>query len=702
MPEENEPFHIKYRPQTIDEFVGNSIMLKSLQDTLSKPGKPHAYLFHGPSGCGKTSIARILATELGCSTRDLHELNSANYRGIESVRELISKAGLRPWEGKVMVYIMDECFAKGTLVSTNNGQIPIEEIKVGDDILNINGFAKVKKVFKNTVPINRTIKLEFDNDKTLFTTNDHLFLTQNGWLKASELRTDNLLLCVMGNIMDDNNLPITHKGVDNESLWMVWHKIQNKVQEYWAINLLKKLWAKTSKQKERAGEIRSTLLQMVQRIFGAYPLLIPEAILQPILCEQMEKQTARNSSENVYIGKEYKSQKRFGKIQERESKTGKRDIEISLKTYERKQPIKHTRSNRESKGNKTVKWDTAYLAGNSWWQWAINGTSNTVIFSFRLANRIGNIIRKKETRIPNKLQSGYSQPETQISNRSGWAGAHGEESYFKRCQERKGFEVVRLVSSEVYQPGNNDRSFPCIENSKTSNQEFVTFYDLEIDGHPSYFVEGIPVHNCHMLTREAQNALLKLLEEPPGHVYFALCTTDPDKLLKTIRTRCAQFAVVGLGRRQITTHLHKIAGEEGIELDPVISKEIARACSGSMRQAVMVLDQIINMEDLDEALEAIHENMGQERQTIDLCRALIANDVTWHTLAPILVELQSEPESTRHAVLGYFNTVALKSKNPWEAMVIIKHFSQSIMYSGRAGLALACWNVTEEFNPPVV
>ncbi len=311
MTNEYEPLHIKYRPQTLDDFVGNGVMVNSLKDTLAKKGKPHSYLFHGPSGCGKTTLARILAKMTGCSERDFHEMNSANYRGIDSVRDLMSKAGLRPWKGDVVVYLLDE---------------------------------------------------------------------------------------------------------------------------------------------------------------------------------------------------------------------------------------------------------------------------------------------------------------------------------------------------------------------------------------------------VHCLTTPAQNALLKLLEEPPAHCYFALCTTEPDKLLATIKTRCAQFAVSSLGRRALTSRLDYVAEKEtGQEPPAELIREIARASGGSMRSALMILDQVIDIEDLDDAIEAIEEATGTDRQVIELCRTLIKKP-TWKTITPILEGIRIEPESARQAVLGYFNTVALKNPDPWVAMLIIEHFSTSVMYSGRAGLALACWRITEEIR----
>jgi len=98
------------RPAKFSDMVGNDSVIKSLKAIVKKQpaDRPHAYLFSGPSGCGKTTLARILANEFGCSGIDLNELNVANTRGIDTIREVISNASLAPMGGKCRVYIFDE------------------------------------------------------------------------------------------------------------------------------------------------------------------------------------------------------------------------------------------------------------------------------------------------------------------------------------------------------------------------------------------------------------------------------------------------------------------------------------------------------------------------------------------------------------------------------------------------------------------
>jgi DNA polymerase III subunit gamma/tau len=100
------------------------------------------------------------------------------------------------------------------------------------------------------------------------------------------------------------------------------------------------------------------------------------------------------------------------------------------------------------------------------------------------------------------------------------------------------------------------------------------------------------IDEAHMLTKEASNAVLKTLEEPPPHAVFVLCTTEMAAMLPTIRSRCQRFAFARPGLPEISTVLHRIARAESIEIEPAAVTMIARAAGGSFRDAVSALDQL--------------------------------------------------------------------------------------------------------------
>lgn len=100
------------------------------------------------------------------------------------------------------------------------------------------------------------------------------------------------------------------------------------------------------------------------------------------------------------------------------------------------------------------------------------------------------------------------------------------------------------------------------------------------------------IDEVHMLSTSAFNALLKTLEEPPPHVIFILATTEPHKIPATIVSRCQRYDFHRLSTRLIADHLAVIAAREGLTVTPEALAIIARSATGSMRDAISLLDQI--------------------------------------------------------------------------------------------------------------
>jgi DNA polymerase III subunit gamma/tau len=102
------------------------------------------------------------------------------------------------------------------------------------------------------------------------------------------------------------------------------------------------------------------------------------------------------------------------------------------------------------------------------------------------------------------------------------------------------------------------------------------------------------IDEVHMLTKEAFNALLKTLEEPPAHVKFMFATTEPEKVLPTILSRCQRFDLRRIPEALIVKHLGEIAKKEGVTIEPTALQAIARGADGGMRDAESALDQLIS------------------------------------------------------------------------------------------------------------
>lgn len=116
------------------------------------------------------------------------------------------------------------------------------------------------------------------------------------------------------------------------------------------------------------------------------------------------------------------------------------------------------------------------------------------------------------------------------------------------------------------------------------------------------------IDEVHMLTKEAFNALLKTLEEPPAHVMFILATTEAHKIPETIISRCQHFHFKRIREQSIADRLADIAKKEKITLDSEVFTLLAKSVNGGMRDAISLLDQIRTSN--SNSLEAIREEIG--------------------------------------------------------------------------------------------
>ena len=134
------------------------------------------------------------------------------------------------------------------------------------------------------------------------------------------------------------------------------------------------------------------------------------------------------------------------------------------------------------------------------------------------------------------------------------------------------------------------------------------------------------IDEVHMLTREAFNALLKTLEEPPEHVKFFFCTTEPAKIPITILSRCQRFDFAGIQTDSIRGRLSQIAESEGVEAEPDALELLARRAAGSMRDAQSLLEQLLSFAPVKISAADVHSMLGT------------AGDDRLHQLALYLVE----------------------------------------------------------------
>ena len=138
------------------------------------------------------------------------------------------------------------------------------------------------------------------------------------------------------------------------------------------------------------------------------------------------------------------------------------------------------------------------------------------------------------------------------------------------------------------------------------------------------------IDEVHMLSTAAFNALLKTLEEPPAHVKFMFATTDPEKVLPTILSRCQRFDLRRIPSALITKHLAEIAIKEKVTIDAAALHAIARGADGGMRDAESTLDQLISFcgDKIEESDVLSMFGLAAQNQILKLSHAVLAGDIS--------------------------------------------------------------------------
>lgn len=188
------------------------------------------------------------------------------------------------------------------------------------------------------------------------------------------------------------------------------------------------------------------------------------------------------------------------------------------------------------------------------------------------------------------------------------------------------------------------------------------------------------VDEVHRLSSAAFSSLLKPIEEPPSHVYWALCTTELGKIPNTIKTRCTKFDLKPLKEEYLLRLLSCVADEEELDTPDEVLEIISENSDGSPRQALANLEVCAYCETANEALNVMR-SAGQTQEAIELARLLLARQGrNWSATLKILNNMKEmEPESIRIMITRYISAALLKTKKEQEAkrmLIILDSFSE--------------------------
>ncbi len=172
------------------------------------------------------------------------------------------------------------------------------------------------------------------------------------------------------------------------------------------------------------------------------------------------------------------------------------------------------------------------------------------------------------------------------------------------------------------------------------------------------------IDEVHMLTKDAFNALLKTLEEPPEHVKFIFCTTEPDKIPITVLSRCQRFDFAPVEKNAIVARLKEIVAIEGATAEDEALQLLARRAAGSMRDSQSLLEQLLAFAGGDITVETVHRLLGtaDAGSVASLAAALLARDAAG-ALATLDAALQRGVDvgQLTEQLMGYLRDVMAAS-----------------------------------------
>lgn len=202
------------------------------------------------------------------------------------------------------------------------------------------------------------------------------------------------------------------------------------------------------------------------------------------------------------------------------------------------------------------------------------------------------------------------------------------------------------------------------------------------------------IDECHRLSKQAWDSLLKALEEPPAHVIWCFCTTEPSKVPTTIKTRCAKYELKVVSDKDLRELLLDwVCEEEKITLADGVSDLLIKEAKGSPRELLSNLGVVRSARNRKEAADLI-KTVVETDASLELCQFIANGNGSWAKCMGLLEKLEdSNPESVRILICNYLAACLKSAKTDANAsmfMTRLDGFSQQYnTYEGQAPLLLS-------------
>ncbi len=516
------------------------------------------------------------------------------------MREIVNQARSYPVGSKYKIFIIDECFPGSSLVHTTSGLVPIKEIIPGTRIYNLTGEATVSHVFKNSVKVENLICLHVGS-RDIVTTRNHLFFTDCGWVEAANLKKGDILYDYK--TMQDmrNRIP---SSVLQRSQSLLQHSVQEcrtasnqsadgreSTRQYIeslsglyesvldsqigeCSDLQRELWSSIQERVSSLGQVERATIKMLAYIQmsnmwegNGDPEERSSNSLRSKLCissigsskthgsnqeccdkvlrelwERISGSILQQTAENMQSSMPNSS----NSLEKLDKASG--NLQNNVRKNESEQPGVGSNYTSKDARDKVKEWYIETNQAYEVWKWSLLQSSDAfergarTRVGVRVCNSNSSGSKEQSESLSYELQSRPCLAKIEAGSRGGWDRPQYEITTTIRRKESKTSRVVRVDSIESYERGSNDELFQdYFPDTALCDAEYVTMYDLEVAGHPSYYIEDILVHNCHALSQAAWQVALLTIESQPAMSIFCWCTTNPEKIPSTILSRVQTF-----------------------------------------------------------------------------------------------------------------------------------------------------------------
>jgi DNA polymerase III subunit gamma/tau len=566
---------------------------------------------------------------------DIIEIDAASNTGVDNIRELIEKAQFAPVQCRYKVYVIDECLTGDSLILTDEGLNRIDDPQIKDKkVLSYNdssGNWEFKKVVRWLDQGERQTLVIKTTNREIRCTGNHLIRTNQGWVQAKDVKegvkilspvnvdvassfTNLVSMDAPGDLLADTSLKAIHLGKNHTTYNLSLNK-----PNYSGLSVLAGVEKSLTSQpfyKKKAGELLASSLvgknipikkdtefgNLEQKnslpMLQFYSQMHLGLSTEPYLEIALSVIPINTADSLDCVGHTQKSSKNGWNTKPIAFKNCVQNCELQLTKDTGIYQLPVTQVAIPNSKMSLTSLNRIGIKNSSLWTGLIELAQKDLLGGFAMMAHLPSVQKEvhkfsyiPKDSLPEKINSlllGLQQWDTQQQQNftpEVLQARHTTIYGWEQAPVENGWQTLNNIPFPRW-----ITSLETVESVHLAGVERV--YDIEVADNHNFVANMLLVHNCHMLSTQAFNALLKTLEEPPRHVVFVLATTDPQRVLPTIISRCQRFDFRRIQLEAMVKHLSAIASYENIQISPDAITLVGQLAQGGLRDAESLLDQL--------------------------------------------------------------------------------------------------------------